>query len=93
MTCDQTLFYRNVRREQILLGEETAASGFRAIDIDDLIEEEPALDLRLGGYRGIGGRRLDGGLLDGVNRKDVFPLHEFLQDCFQFIECFRPAHR
>jgi hypothetical protein len=33
-----------------------------------------------------------GGLPEGVNWKDVFPLHEFLQDCFQFIECFRPAH-
>jgi hypothetical protein len=46
----------------------------------------------LGGCRGIGGRRLDGGLPEGVNRKDVFPLHEFLQDCFQFIERFRPKH-
>jgi hypothetical protein len=72
--------------------QKLAASGFRAIGIDDRIEEKLAPELNAGGYRGIGGRRLGGGLPEDVNRKDVFPLHEFLQDCFQFIECFRPAH-
>jgi hypothetical protein len=72
--------------------QKLAASGFRAISIDDRIEEKLAPELNAGCCRGIGGRRLGGGLPEGVNRKDVFPLHEFLQDCFQFIECFRPAH-